>query len=135
MTAVRRHLIAIALTTASMHIASLTVGAFRVCWGTEHRHAGTAAPECSMHHQPSAPAQDHGHHGHHAAAAPKDDAKVACNCANDPGSLFVSPSAVVLDRVSLTPPTETHVVSAASPNGVPETDLSPGSPPPRTSFS
>src|SRR5688500_6944648 len=70
MNVLRRHLIAIALTTVSVHMGTLTAGALRVCWGHEHRHAGNAAPDCVMQHHSSAPAQVHGHHGHGSANPP-----------------------------------------------------------------
>jgi hypothetical protein len=135
MSGFRRHLSAIAVVTMSMQLAIVTLGSLRVCWGSEHRHAGAAAPECAMHHHSSAPAQEHGHHGQGSTNPPMEGAKVTCNCANDPGALYVGPSAVVVGRVSFAAPTAVDTVIRETGQSVPEIELTPLSPPPRTAFS
>src|SRR5688500_11990440 len=103
----RRHVLALAVVTMSMQIAVVTLGSLRGCWGNEHRHVGAAAPDCAMHHHSSAPSQEHGHHGHGSANPPSERSQVACNCANDSGSPYVAPNAVVVVRISLPAPIET----------------------------
>lgn len=131
----RKHLLAITLATVSVHLGTLTAGSLRVCWGSEHRHAGVAEPNCAMHHHSPALSQEHGHHGRDSAHPPNDRQQIACNCANDAGSLYFTPNATVAALTSITPPTEVHVVTPEPAPSVTPLESTPLSPPPRSALS
>jgi hypothetical protein len=134
MTGLRRHLIAIALATISVHAGTLTAGALRVCWGNEHRHAGAAAQDCAMHHHASVPAPN-GHHGHGSAHPSSERALIACNCTDDADSPYIAPNALVAVRVSLAAPIEVYTLSPEHGRSVSDIELTPLLPPPRSAFS
>src|SRR5687767_4609652 len=65
----RRDLFAVTLITLLVHAGVVTFGSLRGCWGTEHRHSGVDARDCSMHHQVGPEASPEPHHvpdAHHA---------------------------------------------------------------------
>ena len=133
MNCLRRHLLAIAVATMSVHAATLTAGALRTCWGTQHRHGGSAAPDCAMHHGSGAvDAHTLGHgHAHH----PGDGAQVACKCDNNAGALFVAPDAIVGTTSALAIPAEAHTLTRVLVERLSALAFPPLSPPPRsTSF-
>ena len=116
MNRLRSHLVGIAVATLAIHAAGVAVGALRVCWGSEHTHAGVAAADCPMHHD--APAQDthYGHHAHGDAAAPANDdgQQLACGCSSDPGSPYVGPAGIVAQVLVLSHATLEDQESRAS---------------------
>ena len=130
MRGIRVHVLAIALATMSVQIGTLAAGALRVCWGAEHRHAGPAALDCAMHHG-SVPAGHHDHHGRHSPAHEAPTSQITCNCANDPGAPYVSPTAVVAHRVSLSVTLVVHPFRLENDLRIPRIDRTPLSPPPR----
>jgi hypothetical protein len=137
MNGLRRHLIAIALATMSVHVGTLVTGALRACWGSEHVHAGAAAPECAMHHSsPAVHGHGHGHdhHGHGSTNPSGERSQIACNCSNDAGSPYVAANALVVARVSLPAPIEVHTPSHDRGRSVSDIDLVPLSPPPRSAL-
>jgi hypothetical protein len=115
--------------------ATVTLGALRTCWGTEHRHAGVADPACAMHHGAPPPVDGHGHHGHAPEPSSKDGQQITCNCATDTSAPLLMPSAVLVMRASAPAPAEGHRVPAGLSPRLPDTDVPPLAPPPRSSLS
>src|SRR5688500_9934252 len=108
----RPRLRAIAFVMVSLVTATVTLGALRPCWGTEHRHAGVADPACVMHHGAPAPVEGHGHEGHVPQHSSNEGPQLRCNCANDADAPLVMGNAIVAARASAAVPSESHQVTA-----------------------
>jgi hypothetical protein len=120
----------------SVVTATVTVGALRTCWGTEHRHAGVTEPACAMHHGARAPVEGHGHHGHgpdHTSTP--DSQRITCNCSNDAGEPLVVPHAIVVERTPHLVLAEGDLLASPVSPRLPDFDHTPLSPPPRSTFS
>ena len=126
---------AIAFVMVSVVTATVTVGALRPCWGTEHRHAGIAEPACAMHHGAPPPVKGHGHHGHGPEHSSGDGQQITCDCGNDADAPLVISSAIVATRESDFAPSDGNRVIAETSPRLPHSDVTPLSPPPRSSFS
>jgi hypothetical protein len=132
MIGLRTRLRAIAFVVVSVVTATVTLGALRTCWGTEHRHAGVAEPACAMHHGAPPPGEGHGHHGHAPDHSSKDGQQITCNCAADADAPLVTPHAIVATRATALALSEGTRVTAETSPRLPDSDITPLSPPPRS---
>lgn len=129
---------AIALITLMLHAGVVTLGCLRVCWGTEHRHAGGAAEDCPMHHHgPVQSRQDNNHHAHNNAVVPPNDEgqQLVCGCSSDPTSPYVGPVGILVPTVVLSYFTPLVMVSSHRFDSPDEFWFPPLAPPPRLPFS
>jgi hypothetical protein len=133
MTAIRRHVFALALATMTLQVAAVAGGSLRVCLGTAHTHAGVAAPDGSMHHQTGSQEAQHVHHGH---AAPSDVAgdsgqRLTCRCSNDVTAINLGPAAILRVAARWSPFVAAVMLAVPSDPSIADIHFSPPSPPPR----
>lgn len=133
----RPRLFTLAVITLTLHVGVVTLGALRVCWGTEHRHVGAAVEDCAMHHRAGSASGRHAHHGHGSPVTPTDDdgERVSCRCSDDGGSPYVGPAGIVGPVLSLSyvPLPSLPIVQAKQIAA--DLRLPPLAPPPRSTFS
>lgn len=133
----RRHLLTIAVTTLAIHMAAVASGALRVCWGSQHTHAGAASEDCPMHHQPRAQTTHQDQHAHGNTAAPADDAgqQLTCGCSSDPSLPYVAPVGILAPTIALSYSTRPVLISMDPAESPDDARLPPLAPPPRSTSS
>jgi len=112
----RERLATVGVTVLTLKLLGLSVGGLRVCLPTDHRHHGSAASGCSMHHQVDPPGVPHGGHGQAVPTAPVDHAphagthppadgrdRAMCGCADDPGSVYLGGIGILPRPIVLAP--------------------------------
>jgi hypothetical protein len=129
---IHRHLGPVTFAVVALYAAVVTVGALRGCWGTEHTHAGAAAPECPMHHTHPAHAPQFAHHDH--GGSHEDGSRMVCRCSNDPTTPYLIPSAIVARPPSILPAIQTVMLPPEGRLSYTDARFSPPAPPPRATL-
>ena len=134
--ALRRHLFLTSWAILSTQALVLALGTGQVCLEQEHRHGGTAAPDCPMHHHvPTATdGAEHAHHAHamtHEAAGGGNQQQITCRCSTDVSLAYLGEVAIHEPVANRSPVVEVAPVGLATGTSEPDYEFSPPSPPPR----
>ena len=133
--ALRRRLFVTAWAILSVQALVLALGTGQVCLEREHRHGGTAAPDCPMHHHVPT-ATDGAKHAHHAHAMTHDGAagtgqQMTCRCSTDVSLAYLGELAIAEPVSDGSPVVQVASTGPANDSSAPDHDFTPPSPPPR----
>ena len=134
--ALRRHLFITCWAILSTQALVLALATGQVCLEREHRHGGTAAPDCPMHHHvpPAAGGAEHAPHAHamtHETAGGGNQQQITCRCSTDVSLAYLGEVAIQEPVADRSPVVEVAPVRLARDMSEPDYEFSPPSPPPR----